>query len=62
MANTKSIKEYILHHNNTNPIDNKDISRAWAEGFASGVYTANAKITDEMFDEVIDWIRQQYDK
>ena len=62
MITVKSIKESILHYSNTNPISNKSISRAWAEGFASGVYTASDEVTGVMFDEVIDWIRQQYDK
>ena len=59
MLSIESMKKRIMHHHNTNPIDNKDISRAWVEGFVSGAYSVNDEITDKMFDELIDWIRKE---
>lgn len=52
------IKKYILHYNKKFPVGYKYFRRAWSEGFISGIFQAD-KITSEVFDQLLIWVRQQ---
>ena len=58
MTTVEEVKKHILYYDKKIPVDSKNIGRAWSEGFVSGIY-ASKLITDEMFDELIIWIRKE---